>query len=68
MKKWLGVAIIALLAVLLIARSVAYEAEEQAVRATDQPGEAAYEPKETDRRDIRLLRDRFGITLPHSAP
>ena len=38
--------------------------EEQAVRATDQPGEAAYKPDETDRRDIRLLRDRFGITLP----
>lgn len=32
MKKWLGVAIIALLAAPLIARSVAYEAEEQAVR------------------------------------
>lgn len=32
MKKWLGIAIIALLAVPLIARSVAYEAEEQAVR------------------------------------
>lgn len=32
MKKWLGVAIIALLAAPLIARSVAYEAEEQVVR------------------------------------
>ena len=38
--------------------------EEQAVRATDQPGESAYQPDETDRRDMRLLRDRFGITLP----
>ena len=39
--------------------------EEQAVRATDQPGEAAYEPDDSDRRDIRLLRDRFGITLSY---
>jgi len=38
--------------------------EEQAVRAADQPGETAYEPDETDRQDMRLLRDRFGITLP----
>ncbi len=38
--------------------------EEQAVRATDQPGESAYQPDETDRRDMRLLRERFGITLP----
>jgi lincosamide nucleotidyltransferase A/C/D/E len=39
--------------------------EEQAMRATDQPGVAGYEPDEADRRDIRLLRDRFGITLPY---
>ena len=39
--------------------------EEQAVRATNQPGEAGYEPDETDRRDMRLLRERFGITLPY---
>ena len=39
--------------------------EEQAVRATDQPGESAYEPDDTDRRDMRLLHDRFGITLPY---
>ncbi len=39
--------------------------EEQAVRASDQPGVAGYEPDETDRRDMRLLRDRFGITLPY---
>ena len=39
--------------------------EEQAVRAADQPGDAGYEPDETDRRDMRLLRDRFGITLPY---
>ena len=39
--------------------------EEQAMRAIDQPGETAYEPDETDRRDMRLLRDRFGITLPY---
>jgi len=38
--------------------------EEQAVRASDQLGDAGYEPTETDRRDIRLLRDRFRITLP----
>ena len=38
---------------------------EQAVRATDQPGDAGYEPDETDRRDIQLLRERFGITLPY---
>ena len=38
--------------------------EEQAMRATDQPGETAYEPDETDRRDMRLLQDRFGIALP----
>ena len=39
--------------------------EEQAARATDQPGDAGYEPDETDRRDMRLLRERFGITLPY---
>ena len=39
--------------------------EEQAVRASEQPGAAGYEPDETDRRDIRLLRDRYGITLPY---
>ncbi|HAI99906.1 MAG: hypothetical protein VYE19_06630 [Chloroflexota bacterium] len=39
--------------------------EEQAMRAIDQPGETAYEPDETDRRDMRLLRDRFGITFPY---
>ena len=38
--------------------------EEQALRATDQPGEAGYEPDETDRRDMHLLRERFGIALP----
>ncbi len=38
--------------------------EEQAVRASDQPGDRGYEPGETDRRDMRLLRDRFKITLP----
>ena len=39
--------------------------EEQAARATDQSDEAGYEPDETDRRDMRLLRERFGIALPH---
>ena len=39
--------------------------EEQAVRATDQPGSAGYAPGEIDRRDMLLLRDRFGITLPY---
>ncbi|MDA0988189.1 MAG: amino acid transporter [Chloroflexi bacterium] len=39
--------------------------EEQALRATDQPGEPGYEPDETDRLDIQLLRDRFGIALPY---
>jgi len=39
--------------------------EEQAVRATDQPGLAGYEPSEADRRDMRLLSDRFGIALPY---
>ncbi len=39
--------------------------EEQAMRATDQVGRAGYEPDEADRRDIRLLRDRFEITLPY---
>lgn len=39
--------------------------EEQAVRASDQPGDAGYEPDETDRLHMRLLRDRFGITLPY---
>ena len=40
-------------------------AHEQSVRASDQPGAAGYEPDETDRRDMRLLRDRFGLTLPN---
>ena len=40
-------------------------AEEQAVRATAQPGSAGYEPNEIDRRDVQLLRDRFGIMLPY---
>jgi lincosamide nucleotidyltransferase A/C/D/E len=39
--------------------------EEQVVRASGQPGVAGYEPEEIDRRDIRLLRDRFGITFPY---
>lgn len=39
--------------------------EEQAVRATAIPEVERYEPNEADRRDMRLLRDRFGITLPH---
>lgn len=39
--------------------------EEQAVRATDQPGEEGYEPDETDREDMQLLRERFGIPLPY---
>ncbi len=39
--------------------------EEQAVRASDQPGVPGYEPAETDRRDMQLLRSRFGITLPY---
>jgi lincosamide nucleotidyltransferase A/C/D/E len=39
--------------------------EEQAVRASDQPGSAGYEPNETDRRDIQLLKERFRITLPY---
>ena len=39
--------------------------EEQAVRATDQPGKVGYEPDEPERRDIQLLRDRFGITRPY---
>ena len=39
--------------------------EEQAERASDQPGAAGYEPDEADRRDMRLLRDRFGVTLPY---
>lgn len=39
--------------------------EEQAVRASDQPGDTGYEPNETDRRDIQLLWERFGITLPY---
>ena len=39
--------------------------EEQAVRATDQPDEEGYEPDETDRMDMQLLRERFGITLPY---
>ena len=39
--------------------------EEQAVRASDQPGAAGYEPDETDRQEIQLLRDRFRITLPY---
>ncbi len=39
--------------------------EEQAVRATDQSGNAGYEPDETDRRDMRLLHERFGMTLPY---
>ena len=39
--------------------------EEQSLRATDQPGEVGYEPDEGDRRKMRLLRDRFGITLPY---
>ena len=39
--------------------------EEEAMRATGQPGCPGYEPDETDRRDMRLLRDRFGITLPY---
>ena len=38
--------------------------EEQAARATDQPCEAGYEPDDTDRRDMHLLRERFGIPLP----
>ena len=40
-------------------------AEEQAVRATDQPDEEGYEPDETDRMDMQLLRERFGIALPY---
>lgn len=39
--------------------------EEQAVRASDQYGGAGYEPTETDRQDIQLLRNRFRITLPY---
>ena len=39
--------------------------EEQAVRATDQLRDMGYEPNEADRRDMRLLRDRCGITLPY---
>ena len=39
--------------------------EEQAARATDQPGEEGYEPDETDRKDMQLLRERFGIPLPY---
>lgn len=39
--------------------------EEQAMRASDQPGDVGYEPDETDRRDMRLLRERFGIALPY---
>lgn len=39
--------------------------EEEVTRATDQPGCPGYEPDESDRRDTRLLRDRFGITLPY---
>jgi lincosamide nucleotidyltransferase A/C/D/E len=39
--------------------------EEQAKRSTDQPRCAGYEPDEVDKRDMRLLWDRFGITLPH---
>ncbi|MCY4623488.1 MAG: amino acid transporter [Chloroflexi bacterium] len=39
--------------------------DEQAVRATDQPGEEGYEPDETDRKDMQLLRERFGIQLPY---
>ena len=39
--------------------------EEQAVRATDQPGDEGYEPDETDRRDMQLIRERFGIPLPY---
>lgn len=38
--------------------------EEQAARATDQPQEPGYQPDETDRRDMHLLRERFGIALP----
>jgi lincosamide nucleotidyltransferase A/C/D/E len=37
----------------------------QAVRATAQSGDAGFEPDATDRRDLRLIRERFGITLPH---
>ena len=40
-------------------------AEEQSVRASDQVGAAGYTPDETDRRDMRLLHERFGITLPY---
>ena len=40
-------------------------AEEQVLGASDQPRAAGYEPNETDHRDMRLLRDRFGLTLPH---
>jgi lincosamide nucleotidyltransferase A/C/D/E len=40
-------------------------AEEEAVRATDQPGCAGYEPRQADWREMRLLRDRFGIALPY---
>ena len=39
--------------------------EEQALRATDQSGDVGYQPDETDWRDMQLLRDKFGITLPY---
>ena len=39
--------------------------EEQVARATDQSKEPGYKPDETDRRDMRLLRERFRITLPY---
>ena len=39
--------------------------EEQAVRATGTPQVEGYEPNEADRRDMRLLRHQFRITLPY---
>ncbi|MFC2035078.1 nucleotidyltransferase domain-containing protein [Chloroflexota bacterium] len=39
--------------------------EEHAIRASDQSGALDYEPTKADQRDIRLLQDRFRITLPY---
>ncbi len=39
--------------------------EEEALRATEQPGCAGYEPRAIDWQQMRLLRDRFGITLSY---
>ena len=39
--------------------------EEQAIRASEQPRGAGYEPNEEDRHDMQLLKEHFKITLPY---